>query len=670
MATKTKRFEKIKKEVERLRNEVGYHDRKYHVEADPEITDQEYDRLVSLLKELEAGNPELATADSPTQRVGGEPLEGFETVYHRIPMLSLANTYSHEDLLEFDKRVRKLLPEEGVEYVVEPKVDGVAVALVYQDGLLLRGVSRGDGEKGDDISANLRTIKSIPLRLDSAVSLEVRGEVFMPFKGFRRINRERAQNGEAEYANPRNFTAGSLKLLDPRVSATRPLDIFIHSIGHFEAESLNSHLEALERFKGWGFKVIPHVKACRDIGEVIAYCDHWQGKHKKLDYGMDGMVVKVNSLEQRARLGQTSKEPRWAIAYKFPAEEAITVLNDIVVQVGRTGTLTPVAVLEPVPLAGTVVKRASLHNEDELKRKDVRIGDTVVIAKAGEIIPQVVRVLKEKRSRKEKKFVLPSSCPVCGESVERAEGEVAVRCVNISCPAQLKERIFHFTRRDAMDIETLGDALIDQLVDKGLVNDVADIYYLSRDSVMELERMGEKSADNLLAGIEASKTMGLSRLLNGLGVRMVGGTASEILAKRYRNLDVLGRATEEELASVYGIGEKIARSVASFFSSEENQAIIDKLARAGVNMSEPEGTEDEEGPLRGKSFVLTGTLENYSRSQAEGLIKKLGGKVVSSVSKKTDYVIMGGDPGSKHDQALRLGVKIVKEDEFDKLIGD
>ncbi len=665
-------LEKIKKEIEELREKIRYHDYKYYVENMPEISDQAYDALYARLKELEEKYPQFITPDSPTQRIGGKPLEEFKTVKHRIPMLSMDNTYSEDELRDFDRRLKKLLPKQEVHYVVELKIDGVSVSLLYENGIFVQGATRGDGYQGDDVTQNLRTIRSIPLKLNPQGGkippvLEVRGEVYMPKKKFEELNKEREKNGEPLFANPRNATAGSLKLLDPSLVAKRGLDIFVWGLGYYEGIQFKTHHQALEYFQKVGFKVNPHYKFCKNIDEVIKYCQEWNEKKDSLDYAIDGMVIKVDDLEQQKKLGATTKAPRWLIAYKFPAEKAETILRDIVVQVGRTGTLTPVAVVEPVFVSGTIVSRASLHNEDQIRRLDVRIGDHVLIEKAGEIIPQVVGVLKEKRTGKEKIFKMPDKCPVCGGKVVREIGEVAVRCINPLCPAQLKNSIKHFASRDAMDIEGLGEALIDQLVDNKLVQDYADLYYLKFEQLIRLERMGPKSVENLLRAISESKNRPLSRVIYALGIRHVGVHIAEVLAERFNSIDELAKASFAQLNIIPEIGPTIAESVVNFFSLPRTREVIEKLKKAGVNLVRKE--EKVSDVLKGLTFVVTGTLKGYTRKEIEDTIKKYGGRVASSVSRLTNYLIVGENPGSKLDKARQLGVKTITEEEFNKMIG-
>ncbi len=675
-----------KKRIGELRDLIRYHDRKYYVEAEPEISDREYDRLLEELKELEAAHPELRTPDSPSARVAGELLEGFAPVTHRAPMLSMDNTYSEEELRDFDRRVKKLLGgDREVEYVAELKIDGVSVSLTYENGGFVRGATRGDGVRGDDISANLRTIRMIPLRIPVPPKtaerakrepekfplpalMEVRGEIYLSRQEFERLNAEKEKQGEELFANPRNACAGSLKLLDPRLVAHRRLNAFFYAVGFREGGKLDSQEETLEFLRWAGFPVNPHAGKCAGIDEVMRYCGEWDAKRKKLPYDTDGVVVKVDSLYQQEKLGRTSKNPRWMIAYKFPAEQVETRLVKIIVQVGRTGTLTPVAELEPVSVAGTTVSRATLHNEDEIRRRDIREGDVVVIEKAGEIIPQVVRPRKEKRTGKEKVFEMPERCPACDSPIRRLPGEVAVRCENVYCPAQLRERIIHFASRQAMDIEGMGEALVGLLVENGMLETYADVYKLDFEKVSNLERMGKKSAENLKKGIEESKERGLSRLIFALGIRHVGVSTAELLAERFGSLDRLRQAGADELRAIPEIGPVMAESIAAFFRREETGKVIVDLKAAGVRMKEA-ARSDSALLLAGKTFCLTGTLPHYSRSQAEELIRRWGGKIVSGVGKKTNYLLAGENPGSKYDRARAAGVKIINEKEFEKLAG-
>ncbi|MDD5072507.1 MAG: NAD-dependent DNA ligase LigA [Candidatus Omnitrophica bacterium] len=663
----------VREQIERLREEIRHHDHLYYVENNPKISDQEYDTLLKKLEKLEKEDPGSITPDSPTQRVAGEPVGGFAVVEHKARILSMDNTYNHGELREFDERVKKNLGGEDHEYVVELKIDGVSVALTYKKGKFIRGATRGDGFKGDDITVNLKTIRSIPLVLapqkgtEIPEFMEVRGEVYMKHKSFEKINKEKEKTGEELFANPRNAAAGSLKLLDPRIVAKRGLDIFIHSFGYAEGAHFNSQHQLLDKLKTLGFRVNPDYKKCGDIGEALKFCDIWQEKRGELEYDIDGMVVKVDSFAQQKKLGETSKSPRWMIAYKYPAERVETKLLDIKVQVGRTGALTPVAVLKPVFVAGTTVTHASLHNQDEIERKDVRIGDTVIIEKAGEIIPQVVEVVKSRRTGKEKKFVIPKRCPACGAPTKREEEEVAFRCENVFCPAQLKESLIHFSSRGAMDIEGLGEAMVDQLVDKKLVKDYGDIYCLKFEKLRTLERMGDKSARNLVDAIEKSKNNRLNRLIFALGIRHVGEHIADVLAKRFHSIYKLSEQALEELTVVQEIGPVVAESIRDFFGNPASKKVIEKLAKAGVKMEE-EAPSGSSSRLAGRSFVFTGELKDYSRTGAEQIVRDLGGTASSSVGKKTDFVVAGESPGSKYEKAKKLGVKIIDEKEFEKII--
>jgi len=661
---------KIRERIERLRKEIHYHDYKYYVENNPEISDYEYDQLMRELKELEDRYPTLRSPVSPTQRVGGMPVEGFPTVEHSISMLSLDNAYSEEEVREFERRLHRELPGEDFDYVVELKIDGVSVSLVYEEGALRQGSTRGDGRRGDDITANLKTIHTIPLQLRKRVRgrIEVRGEIYMTRSGFQQLNKDREKRGEPLFANPRNAAAGSLKLLDPKITSQRPLDNFIYVFPYAtEVRISPTHIECLEKLKEWGFRVNPHFRLCRSIDEVLNYCSFWAEKREELDYEVDGMVVKVNSIDQQMRLGSTTKNPRWAIASKFQAKQATTVVRDIILQVGRTGALTPVAIFNPTPLAGTTITRATLHNEGEIKRKDIRIGDTVIIEKGGDIIPQVVKIIESKRSGKEKEFSMPEKCPVCGAKVVRLEDEAVSRCIGSSCPDQLKERIAHYAQRTAMDIEGLGDKLIEQLVDKKIVLDVSDLYKLNLSILSSLERMGEKSAQNLLFQIEKSKSQPLSRLIFALGIRYVGVRGARILAENFASLIALTAASQENLEEIPEIGPRTARSIILFFREKKNRELLSKLKKWGVRMEE-ERREKKGTFLTGKRFVFTGSLKHYTRQEAKGLVEKLGARTVNSVSQRIDYVVVGGNPGSKYEKAKELGVRTITEEEFEELI--
>ena len=664
----------VLKKIEELREKIRYHNYRYYVLDDPTITDAEYDQLMKELAEWETKYPQYINSSSPTQRVGIEPVSGFTTVKHIAPMLSLANAFSSEELRAFDQRIKKIIPQQKLEYIVELKIDGLAITLVYENGIFIRGATRGDGTTGEEITSNLRTVKTIPLKLfgkDIHPRIEVYGEVYMKKSEFKRLNEKRMKNEESLFANPRNAAAGSVRQLDPRITAQRHLDTFIYRATFPEGHKFNSHMEVLNYLKKTGFKVNPHTKLCQDIEEAMNYCLQWIEKKEELDYEIDGMVIKVNSLRVREELGSTTRSPRWAIANKFPAQQVTTKVRDIIVQVGRTGALTPVAVLDPVRISGSVVQRATLHNEDEIKRKDVRIGDIVLVQKAGEVIPEVVKVIKEKRTGNEKEFVIPAQCPVRGAKVFRPEGEVVSRCNSLTCPAQIKERIRHFASRNAMDIEGLGPAIIDQLVEKDLIKDISNLYFLKRDDLISLERMAEKSADNLLDAIKKSREKSLANLIYGLGIRYVGVHTSEVITRYYPTLDKFKKASLEELIEINEIGPKIAESIILFFKEMENLAIIERLRRSGLNF----GQEEEIGRkkkgtqiLAGMQFVLTGTLKDFTRTQAKEIISELGGRVTGSVSKKTDYVIAGEDPGSKYQKAQKLRITIIDEKKFKGII--
>jgi DNA ligase (NAD+) len=660
------------KRLGKLRDEIEYHNRMYYVEARPVISDYEFDKLMDELLAIEAEFPELVTPDSPSQRVGGEPIKEFRQVSHTTPMLSLDNTYNKDELIEFDNRVKKLL-DEPYEYVVELKIDGVAASLTYDNGKLAVAATRGDGRVGDDITHNARTIKSIPLHIKDVPGplrgkrFEVRGEIFLPLKSFRKINEQRLDAGEEPFANPRNAAAGSLKQMDPKITAKRGLDMFVYQL---VAEGVSTGGATMagnfEQLKSIGFNVNPYIRPCRDIAGVIAYCDEWEDKRDSLDYEIDGMVVKLNSIVQQETLGATGKSPRWAISYKFPAKQATTTVNDIIASVGRTGAITPVAMLEPVPLGGVTISRATLHNADELVRLGINVGDRVLIERGGEVIPKVVKVV-EKRSHGV--FMLPSKCPECGGDVVREEGEAATRCINVSCPAQVQKNIEHFASRGAMDIEGLGPKVVALLIENRLVSGIPELYDLKPVRLEPLERMGKKSAENLVNAIEGSRTRPLDRLYYALGIRHVGTRSAEILAARYPSMEKLMAASVEELQEMEEVGPIVAKSIHDFFREKRNIHVIERLKGAGVVMeaeAAPAGPKSD--ALSGKTFVFTGAL-SMPRSEAERMVKVLGGKASSSVSKKTDYVVAGADPGSKYDKAVELGVKVLTEDEFRKLLG-
>jgi DNA ligase (NAD+) len=659
----------IKTEIETLRAEINRHNELYYQKNAPEIADAEFDALLERLKKLEEENPELITPDSPTQRVGGRA-EGFKPFVHRVPLMSLDNSYSLEDLKAFDERVRRLADGREFDYVAELKIDGLSVALHYENGVLTAGATRGDGTIGDDVYSNVKTIRTIPLRLkgDFPAHVEVRGEVFMARSVFEKINAELEMQGEKTYANPRNFASGTLRQLDASVVSSRKLDIFPYDLFAGAAKMFPTHWQIFEWLEEKGFHVNPHRALCQNFEELTKFINSMQAKRDSLDYEIDGVVVKVNQTYLQQEFGATTKAPRWAIAYKYPALQATTRLNEIHVQVGRTGALTPVAYLEPVLLAGTVVARASLHNEDEIKRLGVKLGDYVLIEKSGEIIPQILQFIESRRDGDEVEYEFPKNCPVCDAEAVRPEGEAVTRCTNPDCPAKVKARILYFAARKAMDIEGLGDILVEKLVDQGIVKDVADLYLLDVETVANLERMAEKSATNLINQIENSKTRGLQRLLYGIDIRHVGERYAKILANHFRSIDRLAEASVEELDAIHEIGETVAVSVFNFFQNPRNQDLILRLKAAGVKMEfDGDSAASFNENFAGKTFVLTGKLENFTRDEAAKLIEDRGGRVSSSVSKKTDYVVAGEDAGSKLDKANALGVKVIDEGEFTRL---
>ena len=658
---------KAKARAEKLRREILAHEKKYYVDNDPQISDAEFDKLVRELKDLEARFPDLVTPDSPTQRVGEKPVEGFASVTHRTPMLSIDNVYNEEELREFEDRVRKLLPGQTVEYVAELKIDGLGISVLYRGGKFAQAVTRGDGVRGDDVTSNVKTLKSLPLVIDERQEVEARGEIYLPFESFRAINRDREEKGEALFANPRNAAAGSIRLLDPREVASRNLSAFLYYL-FIDGREEPTQWGALQKLKRLGFKTNPHSRICRAIDEVLAYFKEWADKRDTLDYDADGIVIKVNSAAQREVLGFTAKSPRWAVSFKFPARQATTRVKDIVIQVGRTGALTPVAVLEPVKLSGTTISRSTLHNEEELRRKDVRVGDHVLIERSGDVIPQVVSVMKDRRTGREKAFPWPSHCPACGSAVFKPQGEVISRCVNPSCPAKVRESILHFAGRRAMDIDGLGEALVDQLLEAKLVRSIPDLYGLARDRLVKLERMGPKSSDNLLDEIGKSKARDLDRLIFALGIRHVGERMAQVLAAHFKSLDALAQAGEKELVTVEDVGPKVAESIRFFFAQPENRELIRRLKDAGLNMRAREQGAARR-PLAGQTFVITGTLSGFTREEAQERLERLGAKVASSVSRNTTALVAGESPGSKLDKAKELGVKIVGDGEFRKLIG-
>jgi DNA ligase (NAD+) len=662
-----------KNEIVELRDKIRNHDHKYYVLDDPEISDSAYDRLMNRLRELEAANPALVTPDSPTARVGGTPRQGFQTMRHARPMLSLDNAFSYDALRDFDRRVRQGIGREKIEYVAEHKFDGLSISLQYESGILMRGMTRGDGSTGEDVTPNVKTIRSVPLRIDAALlkkaklpgKFEVRGEVLMTRKAFEAMNRQQEQSGGKVFVNPRNAAAGSVRVLDPSITAQRRLEFFAYYLLVDGEEPYPKHSESLRSLKQLRFRASDDWKLCDGIEEVLAYCDAWEPKRADLAYEIDGVVIKVNALGIQRELGFTAKAPRWAIAYKYPARQETTVVNDIRVQVGRTGTLTPVAVLESVQVGGVTVSRSTLHNMDEIERLGLQIGDTVLIERAGEVIPHVLKVVKEGAERRA--FRMPKNCPECGSEVHRAEGEVAYRCVNAACPAKRKESLLHFAGRHAMNIDGLGDKIVDQLVDKGILKDVADLYSLKLDVLIELERFAEKSAQNLLDEIEASKKNSLARLIYALGIRMIGERTGQLLAAHFSSLDELAEASKEQLLEVGEVGPKVAAAIVEFFSESANQRLIKKLDKAGVRPTTEKRVVKSQ-KFAGKSFVFTGGLSNRSREEAGELVQQHGGKLSGSVSKKTDYVVVGTDPGSKYDKAKELGVATLTESEFEKLL--
>lgn len=656
------------KRIEELINLINYHNEKYYNQDSPEIEDFEYDNLMKELIKLEEENPELKRNDSPSNRVGGKPLDKFEQVVHKIPMLSLSNAYSWEDLKDFDSRVREAAGSD-VEYVVEFKIDGLSVGLNYNNGIFESGATRGNGIVGENITKNLMTIKNIPLNIDEKGELTVRGEVYISKKDFEEINKIQEEQDQPLYANPRNLAAGSLRQLDSKLTAKRPLDIFIFNLEDINSKQFKTHSESLEYLKQLGFHVSPEFKVFKTMDEIIEYIKYWTEHREDLGFGIDGMVIKVNNLAQREQMGYTAKSPRWAIAYKFPAERKETKLLDIVVEVGRTGTITPTAVLEPIRLAGTTVSRATLHNEDYINEKDIKINDTVLVQKAGDIIPQVVEVIKEKRTGEEIEFKMPEECPVCGEPTVRLEGEAAVKCINISCPAQIRRGIIHFASREAMDIDGLGESIITLLLKQGLIKDISDLYYLKKEQISVLERMGDKSATNLINAINKSKENDLWRFINGLGIKLIGTKAAKVLASEFKDLDKLMNATEQELINLEEFGQTMADSVVEFFKEEKNISVIEKLKEAGVNTKLIESDDADIPKIFEKmKIVLTGTLPTLKRNDAKEMIEKRGGKATSSVSKSTSFVLAGEEAGSKLTKANDLGIKVIDEEKFLQLI--
>ncbi len=659
--------EQAKAKIEELSNLLNQYNYEYHVLDKPSVPDAEYDQKLHELINLEQEFPQFRSEHSPTQRVGGEPIDAFQKVEHRSPMLSLGNAFNDQDLRDFDRRVRDGVGGK-VQYVCELKIDGLAVSLLYENGRFVRGATRGDGTIGEDITNNLKTIRSIPLRLKEDATLEVRGEAFMPKASFMKLNEAREKEGVEVFANPRNAAAGSLRQLDPKIASRRNLDIFVYGAAAVEGRNVDSHSESLHYLDELGFKTNPEWKRCETIEEVITYVNGWVESRPDLNYEIDGIVVKVDSLDQQDELGTTVKSPRWAVAYKFPAEEVVTRLEDIELTVGRTGVVTPTALLEPVQVAGTTVKRASLHNEDLIREKDIKIGDYVIIKKAGDIIPEVVNVIQEKRTGEEKDFHMPTHCPECESELVRIEDEVALRCINPKCPAQIREGLIHFVSRNAMNIDGLGEKVITQLFNENLIQAVADLYELKREQLLQLERMGEKSVDNLLKAIEASKENSLEKLLFGLGIRNVGAKAARTLAEHFETMENLQKATREDITSIHEFGEIMADSVVVYFEKPEVEQLLEHLRKVGVNMEykglKRSETVNIDSPFSGKTIVLTGKLLQLSRNEAKAEIEKVGGKVTGSVSKSTDLVIAGEDAGSKLTKAEKLGIEVWNEDTF------
>lgn len=662
----------MEESIQELHSLINYHNHRYYVLDSPEISDSEYDGLMRELKRFEAEHPELVTPDSPTQRVGVAPIEAFGAIEHREPLLSLGNAFSNDELLAWYKRTLNLLDGHPFAMVCEMKMDGLAVALTYVDGIFTTGATRGDGFRGEDVTQNLRTVRSIPLSVpkDAPPRFEVRGEIFLSKAGFKKLNEARARDNQPLFANPRNAAAGSLRQLDPQVTALRPLDIYIYSLGWAEGEMIPpTHWETLEYLKSLGFKISPYNTSCKSIEEAAEYRRAWEEKRESLPFEADGIVVKVNSLDLQRRLGAVGHEPRWAIAYKFAPTQATTQLLDIGINVGRTGSLNPYAVLEPVNVGGVTIKHAALHNEDYIKSKDIRIGDIVIIQRAGEVIPEIVAPIPSQRSGEENIFEMPVKCPVCDAEVIRAEGEAMHRCTNAACPAQALERLKHFVSRSAMDIDGIGEKLCVTLFDASLVKNVADFYYLTADQLLSVERMGEKSVSNAMESIDGSKYRSLSRLIFALGIEHVGAETAELLANHFSSMDRLAATTEEELVAVPSIGPKIAQSIVTFFRQRENRHTLERLRQAGIKM-EQEAAQQKEAPLAGQAFVITGTLDGITRGEAEAKVKALGGTTSSSVTKNTTYVVVGADPGSKLTKAQQLGVKLLTLEEFLEMIGE
>lgn len=661
------------KRIAELRNIIEYHNNRYYQQDAPEISDAEYDRLMRELQDLENRYPEEYSATSPTQRVGAAPLTKFASFNHPSPMFSLANAFSSKEIIEFDTRIKRLAGIDNISYVAEPKLDGLAVNLIYENGVFTRGATRGDGTNGEDVTQNLKTISSLPLKIKHAplhpipAFMEIRGEVYMEKEPFQKLNIRRVEDGEEPFANPRNAAAGSLRQLDSRITARRPLNIFFYAIGDVKGVSFSTHWEVLQALAGWGFSVNKYIEQAHDINACIKYFERIGAIRENLPYEIDGIVLKVNSISLQKTLGYVSRNPRWALACKFPAAQATTVIKEIFVGVGRMGTLTPVAIMEPVNVGGVMVSRATMHNEDEVLKKDVRVGDTVIVQRAGDVIPEVVKVIVEKRTGKEKKFKMPTHCPQCGSEVVRFEGEVAHRCVNISCPAQLKEHIRHFASRGAMDIEGLGEKVSAQLFDAKLIADPADLYFLTKEQLIELDRHAEKSARNLINAINKSKNPPLDKFIYALGIRHVGERTAKLLADHFGNIENLMTARQEDLTTINEIGPEIAASIVEFFREQKNINVMNKFKKAGLNPQKE--IRKTNSVLQGKSFVFTGTLESMGRNEAKTFVENLGGTIHSSVTKNTTYVVAGNEPGSKLDKAKSSGIKIISEEEFLKLIG-
>ncbi|MCD6107377.1 MAG: NAD-dependent DNA ligase LigA [Caldisericaceae bacterium] len=663
-------YKEAKTLLKKLRHTIQHHNYLYYAYNEPEISDHEYDQMFQNLVALEKKFPSLVTPDSPSQRVGAPPLKKFKIVHHKIPMLSLGNAFNNKDLINFDKRIKRELKTETFQYVTELKMDGLAVSIRYENGILVQGATRGSGVNGEDVTLNVKTIKNIPLKLFGNTIppvIEVRGEVIMYKKDFEELNKEREKNGELPFANPRNAAAGSLKQLDSRITAQRKLQMISYGIGEVEDISFRTHFEILEFLKKLGFKTSPEATPCNEINEIIEQCYYYKNHRNDYPFEADGIVIKVNEIALQKKLGATSHEPRWAIAYKFPPEEAETTVKNIIVQVGRTGILTPVAVFDPVKLEGSTISRATLHNEDQVKRLDIRINDNIVVRKAGSVIPEVVRVLKEKRPQNTQPFKMPNKCPACNAPVVRFEGESATRCINVSCPAQVKERIIHFASRNAIDIDALGDKIIDQLVDKKIISDYSDLYYLKKEDLLKLERMGEILAEKILRNIQQSKNKNLSNLIYALGIFQVGKYTASLFAKTFKSIDALKAATEDEILAIDGIGPITAQSIKKFFSSKQNIEILRKLKTANIKMEEEE-IKTQNLPLRREKIVFTGTLKSFSRGEAQDIVKNLGGETLETVTKATTIVVAGENPGSKYEKAKAFGIKIISEDEFKKLI--